>query len=82
MGRVTRAFVVLSLFVVAALMGPEVSTAVTVPVGQTPYGVAVNPETNKIYVANYSPGTVSVIDGSTNTVVSTLAVGGDRLGWA
>jgi hypothetical protein len=32
-------------------------------VGSAPYAVAVNPVTNKVYVANISSGTVTVIDG-------------------
>jgi YVTN family beta-propeller protein len=44
---------------------PAVETAV----------VAVNPVTNLIYVANSDSNDVSVIDGSTNTVIHTVAVG-------
>ena len=40
-----------------------------------PVAVAVNPVSNKIYVANYGDGTVSVIDGTKNTATS-VAVGG------
>src|SRR5205823_1537232 len=65
----------------------------TIPVGPSPYGVAVNPNTNKIYVTNQGSGragdcssfvfpaqsgcgnTMSVIDGVTNTVTATVAVG-------
>src|SRR6266568_6428361 len=43
----------------------------TIPVGSFPAGVAVNPRTNTIYVANDS-GTVSVIRGRTNTVRATI----------
>jgi len=35
----------------------------TVPVGTTPIALAVNEETNKIYVANYGSDSVTVIDG-------------------
>src|SRR5690242_2631102 len=45
-----------------------------------PYGIAVNPATNTIYVANNdypaqtgATGSISVIDGATNTVTATLA---------
>jgi DNA-binding beta-propeller fold protein YncE len=53
-------------------------TAITV--GDNPQGVAVNPETNKIYVANArntsAPyGTVTVVDGNTNTVIKTIELG-------
>lgn len=34
----------------------------TVPVGVYPYGIDVNPLTNKVYVSNFGSGTVSVID--------------------
>ena len=47
----------------------------TVAVGSGPYGVAVNPDANLIYVANSISGNVSVIDGASNTVVATVAVG-------
>lgn len=49
--------------------------------GSGPFGVAVNPVTNRTYVANYGwPGTgntVSVIDGVTQTVVATVNVESD-----
>jgi uncharacterized repeat protein (TIGR01451 family) len=41
---------------------------VTMPVGNTPTGIGVNPNTNHVFVANYLGGTISVIDGSSNTV--------------
>jgi len=44
----------------------------TVSVGSMPSGVAVNPNTNLIYVTNYSDNSVSVIDGAKNTVVATV----------
>jgi YVTN family beta-propeller protein len=58
----------------------------TVTVGNYPQGAAVNPVTNKIYVSNYcgnqfgcnatpAQGTVSVVDGATNTVTNTVTVG-------
>jgi YVTN family beta-propeller protein len=37
----------------------------TIPVGQSPSGIAVNTVTNKIYVPNYQANTVTVIDGVT-----------------
>jgi YVTN family beta-propeller protein len=46
----------------------------TVPVGNSPFGVAVNSATNKTYVANFSDNTVTVIDGATNTT-TTVNVG-------
>ena len=47
-----------------------------ISVGSGPYAVAVNPTTNKIYVANFGGNTVSVIDGATGLVIgSPIAVG-------
>ena len=43
--------------------------------GNIPNGVAVNPTTNRIYVTNTADDTVSVIDGTTNTVIVTVNVG-------
>ena len=54
----------------------------TINVGNTPYGVAVNPTTGVIYVANNISGTVSVINPATNTVTATLTVGSDPVGVA
>jgi YVTN family beta-propeller protein len=49
----------------------------TVPTDQSPSPVVMNPVTNKIYVGNYTAGTVQVIDGASNTIVADLAVGGN-----
>lgn len=46
----------------------------TITVGYSPWAIAVNPVSNKIYVAYVDSGTVKVIDGSTNTT-TTIAVG-------
>lgn len=43
-----------------------------IPVGTKPAGVSVNETNNKIYVANIGSNDVSVIDGTTNSVVSTI----------
>lgn len=40
--------------------------ATAVPVGSMPHGVAVDPVTNKIYVANRDDNNVTLIDGATN----------------
>ncbi|HEY4846896.1 MAG TPA: YncE family protein [Methylocella sp.] len=51
----------------------------TVPVGNTPFGVAVTLDGTRVYTANSSqdgsPPTVSVIDTASNTVVATVGVG-------
>jgi len=61
------------------------TVSATVTVGSDPNDVAVNPLTNMVYVTNYcgtvrtgcnppGQGTVSVIDGATNTVTNTVMV--------
>ena len=48
----------------------------SIPVGNQPAGVDTNPITNRIYVVNQeAPGTVSVVDGASNTVIATVFVG-------
>jgi YVTN family beta-propeller protein len=48
----------------------------TIPVGNSPYGVAVTPDGNRVYITNEGDNTVSVIDTTTNTVTATIPVGG------
>jgi DNA-binding beta-propeller fold protein YncE len=75
---------------VTVMDGSSLQTS-SVTVGFAPYAIAVNPVTNQIYVVNYcgndascaptSPGTVTVIDGSTFSIVATVTVGlGARAG--
>lgn len=45
----------------------------SIPVGTNPVGVAVDTATNRVYVANSGSNDVSVIDGSTNAVVTKIA---------
>jgi YVTN family beta-propeller protein len=49
------------------------NTIETVTAGTNPYAVAVNPNTNKIYVANYGSNNVTVIDGATNSTTEVSA---------
>jgi YVTN family beta-propeller protein len=51
------------------------TVSATIPVGDTPFGVAVTPDGSKVYVANLNRNTVSVIDTATNTVIATIPVG-------
>src|SRR5690242_3194091 len=51
-------------------------TATRIRVGTRPDFVTVNLATNLIYSSNSGDGTVSVIDGATNTVTATITVGG------
>jgi len=48
---------------------------VSVSTGKMPNGIAVNEQTNKIYISNSSGNSVTVIDGTTNEVLTTIAVG-------
>ena len=52
----------------------ELSTVATttVSVGGVPNGIAFDPLNGELYVANFSPGTVSVINGTDNSVVTTV----------
>ena len=43
--------------------------------GRRPGFVAVNPATNKIYIPNDDSNNVIVIDGASNSVIKTVAVG-------
>lgn len=44
----------------------------TIPVGSGPLGVAADPLTNTVYIANVTDNTVSVINGKTNAVTATI----------
>ena len=48
------------------------SVTKTITVGTGPYGDLFDPDNGHIYVANVASNSVSVIDGSTNTVVATI----------
>jgi YVTN family beta-propeller protein len=54
----------------------------TVTVGGNPNGVAVSPDGTRVYVANNSADTVSVINTSTNAVIDTVTVGDGPTGVA
>ncbi len=68
---VMLALLVVFLFVSTARAD---TVTATIPVGTNPDGMAVNPVSNKIYVANSRSNTVTVIDGATNATTS-VAVG-------
>lgn len=68
---------------IIALTSPfETYPVTTVTVGSNPWGVAVNPVTNVVYVTNSGSGTVSVLNGSTYATLSTVTVGGTPEGIA
>jgi YVTN family beta-propeller protein len=47
----------------------------SVKVGDGPLAIAVNPTTDRVYVANTNGGTVSVLDGTSDAVLATVNVG-------
>ena len=78
--------VVCNSYDVSVINGSTNTVLSPITVGLNPFGLAVNPKTNMIYVANIGgagvdpcgsepSSTVSVIDGSTNNVVNTVTVG-------
>jgi YVTN family beta-propeller protein len=54
---------------------PESFGKAVLPVGSYPIGIGVNSITNKLYVANQFSNSISVIDGSTDIIGSTIQVG-------
>lgn len=82
--RQIAAIVCLTILSSVTLPGSHLNPVVVknISVGQSPQGVAVNPVTNRIYVANGDFDTVAVIDGTTDTVVDTIAVGNQPVGVA
>jgi YVTN family beta-propeller protein len=71
-----RRFVLLCLgtLIVSLVACPSLGAQSLVGTGSQPFAVAVNPATNKIYVVNNGPNTVTVIDGATNAT-RTVQVG-------
>ena len=53
----------------------ESNQAHSVAVGKGPVSIAVNTVTGRAYVANVTDGTVSVLDGATDSVLATVPVG-------
>ncbi|MGD0183265.1 MAG: YncE family protein, partial [Terriglobales bacterium] len=81
MMKAVEGLAVLGLMCAALSLSADAQAVVaTVAAGTNPQAVAVNPVTNKIYVANYNYGNtngnsnVTVIDGATNSA-TTVAVG-------
>src|SRR6267143_4871292 len=57
---------------VVAMDGSTDIMIANITVGWAPEGIGVDPNTNMVYVANNAQNTVSVINGSTNTVANTI----------
>lgn len=65
---------ILATFTLLFTLAAETQTVnTTVTVGSSPRAVAINPATNKIYVANYASNSVTVIDGATNATTTVAA---------
>ena len=65
------------------MIGTATNTVVkTIPVGPSPFRVAVTPDGTKVYVTNFGSNNVSVIHRPGNTVVKTVPVGGQPYGVA
>jgi YVTN family beta-propeller protein len=52
----------------------NMQVAATIPVGENPTDVAVNPARDEVYVVNTGSGSVSVIDAVTNKVIASIGV--------
>jgi YVTN family beta-propeller protein len=60
---------------VTVINGADNSTSPPIPVGTNPTALAVNPVTNKTYVANSGSNTVTVINGADNSTSPPIPVG-------
>jgi len=70
----TLAALISTLAIAAPAQAVAINTVVdTIPVGGTPLGMAI--AGHYAYVANFAPGTVSVIDLDTNTIAQNISVG-------
>jgi len=58
------------------------SVTATIPVGDVPSGIAVNPSGSRVYVAHWYTQNVLAIDTATNSVVANIFVGGSPNGVA
>jgi YVTN family beta-propeller protein len=68
-----RFFLTLCSIAISSLAAHAQTVTTTVKAGTTPYSVAVNPVTNKIYVANSNGNNVTVIDGADNSTTTVNA---------
>ncbi len=62
------------------LLASAETSPITIRVGNAPNGIAFDPLNGNLYVANFETGTVSVINGTTNSVIATVKLGPDLLG--
>ncbi|MDI9916857.1 YncE family protein, partial [Rhodococcus sp. IEGM 1379] len=64
----------IALTTLAAGAGPASADTVTatIPVGTTPFSVAITPDGARAYITNYDSASVSVIETATNTATGTI----------
>lgn len=58
-----------------AAVNPGSLNPITLPAGEIPCAIAVNSNTNTLYVANYGDNTVSVVNATTSRKIATVPVG-------
>jgi YVTN family beta-propeller protein len=68
------ALVVLLASLGTVRLGHAPPTVRTIPVGSVPLALAVDGQTRRVFVANFASATVSMLDASTGTVLTTTAV--------
>src|SRR3989304_6363939 len=76
--KVVIAFLVCILLtsgLIAAIFFPNPAYGLAIPVGVGPVYVAIDETTNTLYVVNQGSNDVTVIDGDTNSVITTIPVG-------
>src|SRR3954471_21900491 len=66
----------LALLVVAARAVAAPAVTATVPIGQRPVAVAVDPGDHRVYVADVGMGAVIPVDGARGTVEAPINIGG------
>jgi len=64
-----------SMVLVIAIIGGSIVFLFTIAVEKNPVGVTYDPSNGYVYVANAGSNSVSVINGTTNTVIGSIAVG-------
>ncbi|MGH9920247.1 MAG: YncE family protein, partial [Nitrososphaerales archaeon] len=73
-GGLAMIIVTSSMLPLAHASVADVSSGI-IRVGATPFGIAYDSTNGDLYVANFGSNTVSVINGKTESLISTIAVG-------
>lgn len=66
------ALLVLTCTIQQSQAATQAQVIATIPVGATPFGIAVTPDGSRLYVSNSTGGSVSVVDTATQSVTSTI----------